>query len=133
MHTLTVTRVRERASTKFGTTTEAYFWEFPLVPGAHDYTITLCNQAGGVQQRYCLLQSDLEATALTPLPILTSDDPFPPAIPVREELTGIVRGSFYRRESGIRYLLVWGSGFDPKPYYDNNPIHVVVAYEDEVL
>ena len=128
MQTLTVTRARERASTKFGTVTEAYFWEFPTALGARHYTITVCNKAGTVQQRYHVLQSDIDATAVTSIPILTADDPFPPAIPVREERTGTVRASFYRRESGIRYLIVWGRGFDPAPYYENNPIHVVVAY-----
>ncbi|WP_395137799.1 hypothetical protein [Armatimonas sp.] len=123
-----VTRVSEVAANKFGTITEAYFWEFLSVAGATHYIVTRNNTVEAVQQRYRILQGDFEATAVTSIPILTGDDPFPPAIPVREELSGVVRANFYRRGNGIRYLIVWGGGFDPNPYYDNNPIRVVVYF-----
>ncbi|WP_394794432.1 hypothetical protein [Armatimonas sp.] len=128
MYPLTLTRVSESALNKFGTNTRAYFWEFPSVAGARHYIVTMTNKAGAALQRYRILQGDMEATAVTSIPILTGDDPFPPAIPVSEEISGVVRASFYRRGSGIRDLLIWGNGFDPSIYYDNNPIRVVVYF-----
>lgn len=125
---LPVTRACESVRNRLGSLTEAHFWEFPLVAGAKHYIVTMNNKAGVPQQRYRILHGDIEATAVTTIPILTGDDPFPPAIPVREELTGVVRANFYRRGSGIRYLLVWGGGFDPNTYYDNNPIRVFVYF-----
>ena len=125
---LDVTRVSEFAPNKHGTNTEAYFWEFPSVAGAKHYIVTMTNKAGVIQQRYRILQGDIDATAVTTIPLLTGDDPFPPAIPVREELSGVVRANFYRRGTGIRYLIVWGGGFDPNTYYENNPISVVVYF-----
>ncbi len=128
MCSLTLARVSESAPNKFGTNTEAYFWEFPFVAGAEHYLVTMNDKAGVTQQRYRILQRDIEATAVTSIPILTSDDPFPPAIPVREELTRVVRANFYRRGNCIRYLIVWGSGFDPETYYTSNPISVTVYF-----
>lgn len=125
---LPVTRACESVRNRLGSITEAHFWEFPSVAEVRYYQVTLQNQAGVTQQVYKLLQGDVEATPVTTIPILTSDEPFPPAIPVREERSGVVRANFYRRGNGIRYLLVWGGGFDPNVYYDNNPIHVVVYF-----
>jgi hypothetical protein len=108
---LTPTWVVETAPNRFGTNTAAYFWEFPTVPGAKDYLITLTGRTGFVQ-KYRMLQGDLEATPVTTTPILTGNDPFPPAIPVQEEVTGVVRDNFYRRGNGVRMLVVWGGPLD---------------------
>lgn len=125
---LTVTRASEFAPNRFGTTTEAYFWEFPVVAGAKHYLISMTNSTGTLQQNYRMLQGDIEATAVTDIAILTGNDPFPPAVPVREELSGVVRANFFRRGNGIRYLIVWGGGFDPETYYTSNPVRVTVYF-----
>ena len=125
---LDVIRGLERAINRFGTLTDVCFWEFPVVEEAQSYCITLANATGALQQRYQMHQSDVAATAVTTIPILTGDDPFPPVIPVHEELPGVGQASFYRRDSGIRYFLVWGHGFDPERYYVSNPLSVTVLF-----
>ena len=125
---LPVNLVTESNPNRFGTQTIALFWEFPDVPGAKDYVITIKGRDGATFAVYRMFQRDVDSTPVTDVPILTGNDPFPQDIPVREELTGVVRMHFVHRASGIRMLLVWGGGFDPNVYAGNYQTSVVVSF-----